>query len=189
MKKKKANSPTSNKNNKVVFILLSLFGFIIFVYVFNIPFPFRYKITGTNQGIIYKTDRFTGKTYVVTPYGEKLIEETQEPSPNPAPESFPLGQLTILNLDSTNSDLYSGQTQIFGSIKNTSLRETACHVMIKIVFKKSENGDDIDTKTGSLGNYFGPNTTAEFSYPLFVPNQLKNRKFWYNVQIIKAEKC
>lgn len=174
-------------SNKFFNSFLILLGLIFLVYVFNLPVPFRYKITGTNKGIIYKTDRFTGRTWIVTPSGEELINVLPKKDEQ---KLFPLGSLEVLDVGVNNQGFVGTRTiDIYGSIKNHNGQDAACNIAIKVVFKKNENSGEVDTQTANISKAVYPNDTIEFSERFLIPQQLSGVKFWYNVYVISANIC
>lgn len=125
--------PKSNKR-KVGVIILSLFCIAFIVYKFNIPIPFRYEFKGTSQGYIYKIDRFTGKSWIVGPTGEKLIKEPQK---EPELQPFPINSLQVLDQKATITNMC---VELSGTVKNNS-GLTASYVQLRVNFSKEKQGE------------------------------------------------
>lgn len=175
---------------KVGIVVLTVLCLIFLVYKFNLPIPFRYEIKGTSGGYIYKIDRFTGKTWVVTPAGEKEIRKYQEPSskwtplPNPTPIPFPLHDLEIKNVDSR---WYGDRWQIYGSIKNKNSTLTAEDIKIEVKFVQQEGGEVIDTQYVDIFEEIPPNTTRSFTPNSIYISPLLKGTWRYTYKIYSAK--
>ncbi len=141
--------------------------------------PLRYKITGTNEGYIYKTDRLTGKTWIVTPKGEIEIGKYNKPTPTPQPQQFPLYNLQILSTKNRTSSY--GQ---FGdiTIKNNDTK-TASNIKYKITYSKTKNGDTYDTKYQNSSKDISGGDTVTDSILL----EPSDNQYWWSISIISAE--
>ena len=160
------------KKNVIIFGIIVLVGFLV------ILSPLRYKITGTNKGYIYKTDRLTGKTYIVGPSGEIEIDKYQKPSPTPQPQQFPLYKLQIL---STKSRTSGSHEYADITIKNRDTK-TAYNIQYKITYSKTKNGDIFDTEYENNFEKISGGDTVTDSVLL----KSFDDQFWYSVSINSA---
>lgn len=165
---------------KVVTIVLILF-LIFFFLLFN---PWRYKITGTNQGAIYKTDRLTGNTTLITTNGEERLVEIIPPAPTTTPQYFDLSALII---DSVNGEVANNQFRVFGTVKNQSSNNPACNLVFEITYQR--DGKDIETDYQSIQTYIQPGGSKEYRLLYELPYQLKNSQFEYLLRISNAYHC
>lgn len=159
--------------------ILVFFGAIIVIGPLLVVSPLRFKITGTNEGYIYKTDRLTGKTWIVTPKGEVEIGRYNKPTPTPQPQQFPLYNMQILSTKSRTWG-YNQYTDI--TIKNNDTK-TASNIKYKITYSKTKNGDTYDTEyQNSFKDISGGDTVTDSI--LLKPS---DNQYWYSVSIISGE--
>lgn len=176
---------------KVGIVVLTVFCLTFLVYKFNLPIPFRYEIKGTSGGYIYKIDRFTGKTWVVTPAGEKEIRKYQEPSskwtprPNPTPAPFPLYDLEIKNVDSTWYN--KNNWQLYGSIENKNPTLTVEDIKIAVEFTKQRYGEVVDTQYIDTRLEIPPSATRSFLLNPLISPLLKGTSWYYTCKIYSAK--
>jgi len=154
-------------------------GAIVIIGILLAASSLRYKITGTNEGYIYKTDRLTGKTSIVGPRGEVEIEKYEKPTPTPQPQQFPLQDLEVLSVKSRSSGYYE-YADI--TIKNNNVR-TASNIKYKITYSKTNNGDVYDTQYQNGFKTISGGDTITDSLSL----EKSDNQYWYNVFIISAE--
>lgn len=135
------------KNKKLLLVLLALLLVILIIYIFNIPLPFRYNVTGTNEGFIYKTDRLTGRTWIIGPNGEREIKPLQ-PSPTPKPPvPFPVSYLEILTNEAIYKEFYGDRDTYAKVVIRNTHKSDANEINFKIDYYELQNGPIIDTSS------------------------------------------
>jgi len=127
---------------KIGIIILGLVCLILFIINFDIPIPFRYEFKGTSQGFVYKIDRFTGKTWVITPSGEEEVKRKPPESTKPKKQNFPINSLIISDIKAevTTSGTVFDAITLSGTIKNTSHLE-ATEIWLRVDFSKEKDGE------------------------------------------------
>jgi hypothetical protein len=155
---------------KIAIIILGLLCFTLFIVNFDIPIPFRYEIKGTSQGYIYKIDRFTGKTWIVSKSGEKEIKNEELPEER---QEFPINLLEISEIKAEDT---STGIKLSGTIKNTSGLE-ATEIWLRADFSKDKGGESFHYEV------FYPFQTLEERVQ---PGSSKTFTKWVNWQTYQA---
>jgi hypothetical protein len=163
------------KNKIYLFI-----GAIIVILILLLPF--RYKITGTSKGYLYKTDRLTGKTWVVSPSGEKEIGEFKTPTPTQAPRQFPINYLQIVSLTNKDGDSTTDISSYAVAVVKNTYTSTASNVKYKVVYSKTKDSSPFDTRYHDSYIKIPPGDTVTVNIPLYNSSQM-----WYTVEIVSAE--
>lgn len=171
---------TKNKIALTTNKLYVIIGVIIIVVILLLPF--RYKITGTNKGYFYKTDRLTGKTWIVTPSGEKEIGEIKTPTPTQAPQQFPINYLEVVSFTNKSGDSNTDISSYAVAVVKNTYTSTASNVKYKIVYSKTKDSAPFDTRYHDSYIKIPPGDTVTVNIPLYSASQM-----WYTVEIVSAE--
>lgn len=131
---------TKLSKKKIGIVILGVIFLAFLIYNSDIPIPLRYEFKGTSQGYVYKIDRFTGKTWIVTPLGEKLIGE---PKKEPEPQPFPINSLEVLDPKATIGPVC---VELSGTVKNTA-GLVASYVQLRVNFSKEKGGEPFHYET------------------------------------------
>ncbi len=169
-------------NKKQIIIIGLAIIFISFLFIVDaiqngsIPIPFRYKITGTNKGAIYKTDVITGKIWLVSPEGER---EITQPTPEPTPEFATINLLEIISTKYTGQIGNMIQPSAVTVIRNHNNKKIR-KILFKITYSENKNSQIVDTRyyLDEEEIYAGDTST------IYVP--LNHDNYWFNVQVIRA---
>jgi len=182
----------SGKIFKFLFVLVLLYFLVV---VFDIPVPFRYSFFGDNtMGVVYKTDKLTGKTVVISPFGEKEIKKPKPPTPTPVPISFPIEDIELREVKSrwTKSKIYISDDdnnylfQLYGVVKNNNQILSIKEFTIKVEFYNQKNGEVVDTKYLRAEIKVPPQTTVSFTTEGASLSPILKNTFWYTYTISDA---
>jgi hypothetical protein len=175
-KKKGINGKYNTKFGVVGFVVTA----IILLYFLILG---RYEITGTNKGFVYKTDRFTGNTTIVSQNGE-VIPQTpvyKKSTATPTIRKFPIEQLVIINNEIVKNDILKNNNLKL-SVKN-NYSSTAGNIVVRITLHKEQKSPSYDTRYETTFAVIKPNDTVEISIPMY--NYYDS--FWYTVQVYSAD--
>lgn len=164
------------KNNKFVYFAILTVALFVGLYLINSN---RYYLQSSGKST-YKIDRWTGKTWIVTPYGEKEVQQVAEKE---KAVPFPVNNLIVGDISAESGDYC---VKISGTITNNH-NLPATNLMLRANFSSEQNGkpfhyevfapfDNIDEQiqpgsTKSFGKCMNYNTKAA----------LDNIKWWFSV--------
>ena len=157
-----------NGSKKIVVIIVTLTlltGFYFMTFG-------RYDIKGTNQGYIFKTDRLTGKTEAVSPYGNSKDKSTAMP--------FPLEQLEIVATNAEWDELIQ-RARYKITLKNTSMY-IANNIEVKLEYKNEENGPVMDTVYKPTVQTIRPGDTVVVEV-----QDYKREYSWFLMSVVSAD--
>ena len=153
-------------------------GLVILSFIVILLSPFRYKVTGTNKGYLYKTDRLTGKTHVVTPNGEITIGKYVSPTSTPTPEKISGLYFEIISVNNRNIG-YSSFADVV--IRNNS-GKSVNQINLKVEYTEKENSPVIDTDYPVKFETILKGDTKTITVPLTD----SSKQYWYRVLVDSA---
>lgn len=158
----------------------------------------RYYLQASGN-VVYKIDRWTGKTWLVTASGEKPVGQLVEKAIEKKGQlDFPLTNLTVSNLESVanngmNDDTSCyGRTSISGTITNNDFR-VATRIGLRANFSAKKDSAPfhyvVFSAFDSPDTQIQPNSSKSFSSCLDTDssNILKNKQWWFNVEPFSAK--
>ena len=158
----------------LIFFLFFLITLIIVFFLF-----FRFEVN-TSKGALYKTDRLTGKTYVI--YANN-IREVIDQKKLEVPKNL-LGKISITNLEISDKSTYSHNEIDYKGTCSNNLSNEIKGLSIRFTFFKNDQQIHYITKRHSLK--VSPNYSKMFSGKILIATKVLPKKKVIKHEVIEA---
>ncbi|MBU0570202.1 hypothetical protein KKB40_05515 [Patescibacteria group bacterium] len=168
--------------NKIFLIVVFVITTIAGLYVIN---GNRYYLQ-SNGNYTYKIDRWTGKTWTVTPYGEKEVQQAIEKE---EAVSFPISNLIVENAKGKSGDYC---IRMSGTITN-NYKLPATNISLRVDFSSEKGGKpfyyEVFFPFSSTNEQVQPGSTKSFDKCMNNNTEatLKDTQWWFSITPYSAD--
>ena len=164
------------KSNKFIYLAILIIAIFVGLYLINSN---RYYLQSSGKNT-YKIDRWTGRTWIVTAYGEKEVQQVTEKE---EVVSFPIDNLVVGDINAEDGNVC---VKISGTITN-NYNLPATNIMLRVDFSSEQRGKpfhyEVFAPFNNIDEQIQPGSTKSFGKCMNYNTEtaLDNITWWFSV--------